>query len=394
MPMTFDTYSNCAYGCVYCFSQYQRALGKSKKAYTEKSYTHVNPEAIKRMFLEPDSTQFGQYIKERRAMQWGGLSDQFDEFERKQGITLQLLRFFREIEYPICFSTKGVWWLKDARYTELFQDAKFWNVKFSIITLDETKARRIERGTPTPQERINAIETFSHLNAGGATLRLRPFIIGVSDPSFVELITRCGEAGATALSTEFFCLERRCNALKQNLFILNECCGFDVLAFYKKHSYSQGYLRLNRNVKRPFVDVMEQTAKNIGMRFYVSDAHFKERCHNGSCCGLPESWNYSRGQFCEALVIAKENGTVSFSEIAKSMEYLKEFKFGRAVGFNANTSEKRASFYHHSMYEYIRYIWNHPNTGQSPYRMFEGILKPTSVDKDNNVVYEYNPEKE
>ena len=27
LPMTFDTYSNCSYGCVYCFSQYQRGIG-------------------------------------------------------------------------------------------------------------------------------------------------------------------------------------------------------------------------------------------------------------------------------------------------------------------------------------------------------------------------------
>lgn len=27
LPVTFDTYSNCSFGCVYCFSQYQRAIG-------------------------------------------------------------------------------------------------------------------------------------------------------------------------------------------------------------------------------------------------------------------------------------------------------------------------------------------------------------------------------
>lgn len=31
MPMTFDTYSNCSFGCLYCFSQYQRAIRTKKK---------------------------------------------------------------------------------------------------------------------------------------------------------------------------------------------------------------------------------------------------------------------------------------------------------------------------------------------------------------------------
>ena len=97
MPMTFDTYSNCAYGCIYCFSQFQRAIGKSKEKYLKKEVHAVDVDRIKKMFTDPDSnSQFGNYIKARKVMQWGGLSDQFDEFERKYGVTLELLRFFRE----------------------------------------------------------------------------------------------------------------------------------------------------------------------------------------------------------------------------------------------------------------------------------------------------------
>ena len=115
MPMTFDTYSNCAFGCIYCFSQFQRGIGAAKEKYVKKEVHCVNVNKIKRMFLEPDSSQFGEYIKARKVMQWGGLSDQFDGFERKYGVTLELLRFFREIDYPLCFSTKGTWWLDDPR---------------------------------------------------------------------------------------------------------------------------------------------------------------------------------------------------------------------------------------------------------------------------------------
>ena len=33
LPLTLDTYSNCSFGCVYCFSQYQRGIGKGKEEY-------------------------------------------------------------------------------------------------------------------------------------------------------------------------------------------------------------------------------------------------------------------------------------------------------------------------------------------------------------------------
>ena len=112
--------------------------------------------------------------------------------------------------------------------------------------------------------------------------------------------------GASALSTEFLCLDVRSKTLKQWLPKMNELCGFDIMAFYKKYSVQHGYLRLNRKIKEPFFNNMRDTCLEVGMRFYVSDAHFKEMCANGSCCGLPTNWNYSRGQFCEALQIAKK----------------------------------------------------------------------------------------
>ena len=396
MPMTFDTYNNCAFGCMYCFSQFQRAIGGGKEHYLGKDVLSVNPDHIKRMFSEPDKYggQFAEYIKQRRVMQWGGLSDQFDGFEHKYGVTLELLRFFKEIDYPLCFSTKATWWTKDERYMELVRGQKNWNFKFSIITLDESKARIIERGVPTPRERLEAIERIAKADAGGATLRLRPFIIGVSSPTYIDLIREAGNRGATALSTEFFCVEQRSNTLKEYMPKLSELCGFDLMEFYKKYSVSSGYLRLNRKVKAPFIYNMKNVCDEIGMRFYVSDAHFKELCCNGSCCGLPADWNYSHGQFCEALQICKKRGEVRWDDIKDDIESLhSDYLWGRAQGYNANSSEKRAHFYGMSMAAYMRWLWNNPQAGQSPYKMFEGVMKPTGKDENGNLIYTYDAKR-
>lgn len=297
MPMAFDTYNNCSFGCMYCFAQNQRGIGSKKKEYLHKEVKDVSVERIKRMFIDPDkhAGDFAPYIKARKVMQWGSMSDQFDNFERKYGTTLELLRFFKDIDYPLCFSTKGAWFTKDERYMDLIRGQKNWNFKFSIITSDAEKARVIERGVESPQARLEAIERIANAGAGGATLRLRPFIIGVSTPTYLDLIKEAFNRGATALSTEFFCLETRSPTLRELLPTISKMAGFDILAFYKKYSVQSGYLRLNRKVKEPFFRNMKELCDQMGMRFYVSDAHFKELCHNGSCCGLPPTWNYSRG---------------------------------------------------------------------------------------------------
>lgn len=398
MPMTFDTYSNCSFGCLYCFSQFQRGIGQGKENYLHKEVKNVNPDKIKRMFSEPDKYggQFKEYIKQRKVMQWGGLSDQFDGFERKHGVTLELLKFFKEIDYPLCFSTKATWFTEDDRYMSLIEGQKNWNFKFSIITLDEAKAKIIERGVPTPYQRLEAIKRIAEAGAGGATLRLRPFVIGVSTPTYLDLIREASQRGATALSTEFFCVEQRSPILKEYMPTLNELCGFDLMEFYKKYSVSTGYLRLNRKVKEPFMRNMKALCDELGMRFYVSDAHFKELCCNGSCCGLPPTWNYSRGQWCEALQIAKNNpeGIVKFTDVSKDIQALvSQFPWARAEGYNCNSSEKRAKFGGMSMADYMHWLWNNPQSGQSPYKLFEGALQPVGKDENGDLIYKYNGAK-
>lgn len=389
MPMTFDTYSACSYGCHYCFSIYQRDIGGAKKRYRGKQARSVNPEHIKLMFKGERQTQFTKYIEQRIAMQWGGLSDQFDEYERKYGVSLELLRFFRDIEYPICFSTKAAWWAYDERYLECFRGAGHFNTKFSIIMLNEDSARKIEAGCPSPEERLKAMAEIAKVCPGGVTLRLRPYIIGCSDKDVRELIKRAADAGATAVSTEFFCLERRSTSgLHYHFPVISQVLGFDVVKWYAKRSRGSGYLRLTRDVKRLYVDEMQELCDKYGLRFYVSDAHFKERCHNGSCCGLSSDWNYARGQDCEALQIAKTQGKVAWSDIAKYLDYLEGVPWDGATGYNYSTCERRAALAHFSMIDYLRYTWNHPKLGQSPYMMFEGVLRPAGIDECGDLVYE------
>lgn len=389
LPMTFDTYSNCSFGCVYCFSQYQRAIGGSAESYLSKDVKSVDVEKVKRIF-DGEPSQFGPYIRAHRAIQWGGLSDQFDGYERKYGKTLELLRYFKGKDQAISFSTKSVWWTKDERYLELFRGQKNWNVKFSIITEDADDAAAIEKGVPTPQERLKAIETIANLGCGGATLRLRPFIIGVSSKTYKSLIRHAAEAGADAMTTEFFCLERRAvNTARENFKAISDVVGHDIVDFYAKNSHGSGYLRLNRRIKEPYVRRMREIAHECGMRFYVSDAHFKEASDGTCCCGLPESWNFSRCHFAEALQRCKRNGSVTFSEFSDGIEYL-DFGWGDAEGYNTGSVEKRAKFDGMSMKDYLRYLWNNPRQGQSPYRMFEGVMKPSGRDGNGDLIYEYD----
>ena len=125
-----------------------------------------------------------------------------------------------------------------------------WHVKISIITADEKKARKIEKGVPSPEERIAAIKRLADLGVH-VTLRLRPFILGVST-DFKKLIGMAHEAGADSVTTEFFCMEARANeALKKRYAEMSKACGFDIHKYYMENSKQHGYKRTEPGNKSP-----------------------------------------------------------------------------------------------------------------------------------------------
>jgi DNA repair photolyase len=387
--MTFDTYSACSYRCLYCFSFFQRALARARGNYLAGKYQMVDTERVKRIFTDPASSQFGPYIQAGRAFQWGGLSDQFDEYERKRGVTLELLKFFRARRQPISFSTKSTWWTKDERYMDLFRGADHWHVKVSIITNDEEKARKIEVLVDSVQERLGAIGRLAKLGLHGVTLRFRPFIVGISSPGHRELIARAADAGADSVSTEFLCMETRSKLAASRYEAMGRIAGYDLVKFYRQQSPGSGYLRLNREVKRPYMEEMADECAKRGLRFYVSDAHWKEMSANGCCCGAGEAFPYSRGQFLEALLVAKHEGRVTLDRIDGGLKPMGGFLYRRALGLNSTSGENRAQFGHFSLRDWIRYKWNDVNNQNSPYKYFGGVLRPDGKDPNGDVIYKY-----
>jgi DNA repair photolyase len=365
----------------------------------EKKVRSINPESVKKIFsgsltgdyskLSQGQKQFIPYIQNKKIIQWGGLSDQFDEFERRHGITLEVLKFFDKIDYPISFSTKAVWWTEDERYMELFsRHAHNWHVKMSIITDNKDQALKLEKGCPSPEERMKAIKNLSSLGIN-VTLRLRPFIIGASESYNLLLEKACG-AGANSVSTEFFCLESRADEdLKKRYKGISDGIGYDVLDYYIKNSHQHGYKRLSREIKVPIIRSIRDKAHSLGMRFHCSDMFCREWNDGVNCCGVPPEWNSQIANFNGAIQIAKQKGKVYFSDIKKDLDKIFHFQWLKAQGFNTTSNKARAVLYNINMCDYFRYKWN-GDSGSSPCKGYGNILMPCGKDKNGDIIYRYN----
>ena len=46
-----------------------------------------------------------------------------------------------------------------------------------------------------------------------------------------------------------------------------------------------------------------------------------------------------------------------------------------------------------TMADYMRWLWNSTSAGQSPYKMFEGVMAPVGRDENGDLIYKYNGNK-
>lgn len=439
-PTRLDTYGcGCAHDCAYC---YAKSLLDFRKNW--------NPEQP-RVASTVDISKALRKVKAGQVLRLGGMTDCFQPLERVYGATRQAIQMMnaRGIGYLIVTKSDLV---ADKVYTRVM-DPELAHIQISVTSTSD-EPNFLKEKASRPSDRLRAAERLSKagfdvalrvspyipelidikaLRASGVDkclvefLRvngfiskwleaegyatslytqshggyrhlplwkkqslLRPFIIGVTSKTYKSLINHAADAGATAMTTEFFCMEQRSvNSAADNYKVISECMGHDVVEFYRRNSHGQGYLRLNRKVKEPYVKSMRRIAHERGMRFYVSDAHFKEACDNCCCCGLPNDWKVSRYNFSEALQLCKRNGSVRYSDITDGVDYY-DFPWSKADGYNTSSTERKAKFMGMSMKDYIRYLWNTPTAGQSPYRIFEGVMKPDGRDENGDIIYVYD----
>lgn len=418
MPMTFDTYGNCSFQCLYCFSFFQRAVGEGADDYLHHRVKAVNTDRVKRLFRgEIPNSQFNWYIKSRRVLQWGGLSDGFDYYEKLFGKSLDLLTFWNAMDYPLSISTKGVWFTEDSRYQEAFRNRSNIHIKTSIVTLDEAKARKLERGVASPEERFRMLEWAATNGVAATTVRLRPFVLGVtadypytnaSRDQINALVLRTKQAGVYSLTTEFLCLEKRASTTARERYaLMNDITGFgrngtpSLFDFYAQNSLNAGLMRLNYELKRPYMETLQEACDKHGIHFFVSDAHHKEKSEHAGCCGLPDTGPLSmtnKGQYAEAILIAKRDGRVHWSDISTAAEVLRNIPFGpgsvegasKPSGFNTGTTDAAVTRMYQTMYDYMRDVWNNPRSFMSPARYFGGALVPDKPDANGDIVYLYN----
>lgn len=412
-PFSFDLYNMCSYGCLYCFAFFQKSNNPAyEKDGSNLNLKKVNVDKLIRTFEGeyPNDPYYKYFIKKRKVMHIGGMADNFCNFERHNKEGVKLIEYLLKTGYPIIISSKGTVY-NFPEYKTLFEKYKdiancVW--QSSIITYDRRLAAQIEVGVPSPEERFKNMKWLSDLGYY-TILRLRPFMVGISDKTLPELMNAMKESNCKSLSTEFYAMDMRVNEESKDRYDwFSQLAGFDYTEYYKTLSpQSRGtYRRLNRNVKERFVKYMYKFCVDNDILFACSDPDFKELNMSGCCCGLPDNQgeisNYQKNQLTQVLKdlrikYVKSNGEDKYLKLSDCIydqdeqDWREDGKlyFSDMVCCIGQSSSERDV---RNFWIKFKEDWNNTRSPKCPINYFDGkIIDSGKQDEEGNIIYEYNP---
>lgn len=186
LPVRFDTYRGCSHGCRYCFAQKKNDISHIER---DESVDGL------RSFIEGKRGNETEWCDWNIPIHWGGMSDPFQPVEKQIRASYECLKLLAETKYPFVVSTKGRL-IAEPEYLDLLAQCNCV-LQISMVC---SKYDRLERGTPSYEERLAILKTVS-ARVQRTIVRIQPYMPEVFH-DVMKNIPRIAEAGAYGVIVE------------------------------------------------------------------------------------------------------------------------------------------------------------------------------------------------
>lgn len=400
LPVSLDSHTMCSYSCIYCFSNFLEGHNIGTAQLKEYNLDRLE-KLLSGDFSDKDLINKALYMGLKRGekqpcpIQLGAINDPFDNIERQQGWALKLPALLKKYNQPCRISTKGNL-LSVPEYLDAFSQPDLFWVAFSIISIDDDLLAKIDRKAPKPSERIATMKALSQRGVK-TSLRFRPIIPNLSDRTakhphaWKELIEKCAEAGAKAISMEaIFTPSVIKPEKKKDWDLLEDTLGINLRKIYSVNRIKGGMCnRLNREFAEDIFYGARDLCHKLGMTYASSDPLFKHLNDSGCCCGIlpddPVFGNWQRENATNAVVVARDEGRkVSAMEFIPSWSWVQSMK-----GMCFSTNAQSMLYTNTKWGEKLRKTWNDLKSNRGILYYLQGMLQPVSVNKEGDVEYTY-----
>jgi DNA repair photolyase len=188
---SINPYRGCEHGCIYCFARPTHAyLGLSPGLdFETKLFAKPNAAELLRKELAAP-----RYVCELIAM--GTNTDPYQPIERKFGITREIIEVLAECNHPLGIVTKSSLIERDIDLLAPMAAKGLVQVFFSVTSLDNEVARRLDPRANAPARRLQAIAALAAAGIPVGVLA-SPVIPLITDMEFEAVLAAAREAGAT-----------------------------------------------------------------------------------------------------------------------------------------------------------------------------------------------------
>lgn len=189
----FNIYRGCSHGCIYCDSR-----SECYRIDNFDSEIEVKINAIELLRKELSKKRYKETIG------FGSTSDAYIPLEKKYELTKQALDVVYQFRHPLFILTKSNLVLRDIEVIDKINKQNYACIAFTITTIDDELARKIEPGASLPSERFKAMAILSSLGikTGVVIMPTLPYITD-SVESIEGIVRMAKESGASFVFPSF-----------------------------------------------------------------------------------------------------------------------------------------------------------------------------------------------
>jgi DNA repair photolyase len=187
-----NPYRGCEHGCVYCFARPSHAYLDLSPGLDFETRLFAKTNAAERLRVELARRN---YVPEPIAL--GINTDAYQPIERRYRITRQVLELLAECRHPVSFVTKGAMIERDLDLLAAMARDRLVNVYFSITTLDNKLASKMEPRASAPHAKLRAMRALADAGVPVGVM-VAPVVPMVTDPELEHILEAAHAHGARA----------------------------------------------------------------------------------------------------------------------------------------------------------------------------------------------------
>lgn len=373
LPLRLDSYSNCGFKCLYCFSL---ARGGNRGEDRPKI---ADASALERRLAEanesPDSV-LKELLSHRQPIHFGGMSDPFPAAETHFQVTLDMLEVLAAHRYPTILSTKSALFASD-QYLDVLKSGRFL-IQVSISSLDEDLSRAVELGTAGPKALLNGA-ALAVREGIPVACRIQPLLPTREGDAF-DVIRACADIGVGHVAVEHLKLplERKWGGTQR----LSEFLELDLLDHFSRATRVGREWILPVDERMPEIIGLRDEAHKQGLTFGAADNDLLLLSDGNCCCSgadlVSGFEDYFRYTYTEAVRRGHSQNEVTLSAL-DGVWYPR-----RSIGEFVNSRSRLANGA--GIKDYIHANWNGSPNGNSPMSL-HGVVDTNEHDADGNKVY-------